>query len=82
MCEQNSKTRWYLNVIVTIGLIIIALVSWSMKDALARNDKTHEVIKEDLRTLSHLITTYVKNAPPNHIHLPDGGVARILADHQ
>lgn len=80
MCEKNGKTRWYLNVIVTIALIIIALVSWALKDAMARNDKTHEVIKDDLRVLSHLITQYVQNAPPNHIHLPDGGVARIVTD--
>jgi len=82
MVQNNgNRSRWYLNVIITIVMIFLALIAWSMQDALARNRRDHEVIKDDLRELSALVMTFVKNAPPNHVHLPNGGVARIVPDH-
>jgi len=73
-----DKGRLYLNIVITVAMVLLALVAWTMQDALARNDKDHEVIKDDLKELSAIVMTYFKNAPPNHIHLPDGGVARIV----
>jgi len=75
---NNEKTKWYLNVIVTIVMVFMAVIAWSMNDALARNTRDHEVIKEDLKALSSLVLAFVQNAPPQHIHLPDGGVARVI----
>jgi hypothetical protein len=76
--ESGASSRWYLNVIITLLMVFMALIAWTMQDALARNDQDHEVIKDDLKELSGLVLTFVQNAPPNHIHLPDGTCARIL----
>ena len=78
---NGEKARWYLNILVTICMVILALIAWAMRDALARNERDHEVIKEDLQALSAIVTTFFQNAPPNHVHLPDGSVARVVPNH-
>lgn len=85
---NGDRSKLYLNIIMTLCAILLAVMSWVMKSAVERNDLDHIAIKAvqgtkaDRRDIERIETSvdrlvdkigrFIESAPPPHVHLNDG----------
>ena len=86
---HGNMAKYYLNIVMTLCAILIAILGYVMNQAVNRNDAEHINIKnrmslkadgEDMdrieRSIDKLVdrmTIFIDKAPPRHIHVGKNG---------